>query len=394
MVNMNESGAMSFRDRKLKSELLKNLRNTSHLKFAERLEKFDIRIVPFDDDPDCTAYVKWGEGAIYIGEGFLDIPDKSKFEILSQLNVLIRHEMSHKIFMHFIRMAKEVGINLSKSPSFHDILNYIEDDEISNRTYTDDDKNIVRNMTQIRLQRDPLTGELKKAAEVIGGLVTEDHRANWLNLPVEKMYENLKGEIRELNKSLIAYRDNNSDKTAEAELNKAFQDPLLSRAINAGKPYQSLKRQPSIFYTDMSPDGVSKDADFLILPAKYKDVTLACAKYLYSFPESERVDKAKELVKTIADTSIVDEIKIGDIVLDTPEKKQIATDYFKCAYFPAPEDKKGKGKGNQPSPQYSPEYIKDYTDAIKQFDAEDSGGNDVFSEEELGEIVTGLTKGI
>ena len=132
-----------------------------HAKYAERLSKFDINIVPVKDDPEFTAAISFDEGVIYISEGFLT--DKSLF---FQLNVLMRHELAHNLLMHQIRMMHKLGVDVgtkvNQSESLSQLWNVIMDDEISNKKYTDEDKKTVRNMW--------LNGRL------IGGLVTEDHR--------------------------------------------------------------------------------------------------------------------------------------------------------------------------------------------------------------------------
>ena len=78
-----------------------------HAKYAERLSKFDINIVPVKDDPEFTAAISFDEGVIYISEGFLT--DKALF---FQLNVLMRHELAHNLLMHQIRMMHKLGVDV------------------------------------------------------------------------------------------------------------------------------------------------------------------------------------------------------------------------------------------------------------------------------------------
>ena len=78
-----------------------------HAKYAERLSKFDINIVPVKDDPKFTAAISFDEGVIYISEGFLT--DKSLF---FQLNVLMRHELAHNLRRHQIRMMHKLGVDV------------------------------------------------------------------------------------------------------------------------------------------------------------------------------------------------------------------------------------------------------------------------------------------
>ena len=60
------------------------------------------------------------------------------------------------------------------------IFNIAADYEISNRGYTDADKYTVRNIN--------INGR------IVSGLVTEDQHPDWVDLPVEDMYDKLKEE--------------------------------------------------------------------------------------------------------------------------------------------------------------------------------------------------------
>lgn len=172
--NINEDFT-AYQERNIKRALIKNLEETGHIKFAERLKNYDLKIVPFTAMPKCTAFVRPGDATIYVGEGFINVDTLDEKDVIFQLNVLLRHEMSHQLFKHAVRMMKEAGVKLASLASFHDLLNVIEDDEISNRTYFPQDKEVVRTMKMNR----PDDSLLKSTMEVIGGLVTEDHRQAW-----------------------------------------------------------------------------------------------------------------------------------------------------------------------------------------------------------------------
>lgn len=137
-----------------------------HGKFADRLEKdFDINVVALKDDPDMTAAMDFENCLIYISEGFLKDP-----KYFYQLNVLLRHELAHYLMKHQIRMfaelekryGKEGLLHMKLSGTLHALDNVIADFEISNKRYTKEDKETVRNMVLNH--------------RVIGGLVTEDFR--------------------------------------------------------------------------------------------------------------------------------------------------------------------------------------------------------------------------
>jgi hypothetical protein len=166
--------------KKLIRLLLDDGKGHHHKKYAMRLRDFNIKIVSLKADPNFTAGIVFDTGMIYISEGFL--LDESLFY---QLNVLMRHELAHNLLMHQIRMMGYLGSDFADkwgvSQSLHDILNIIEDLEISDRIYNQEDMDTVRNMY--------LNGR------VIGGLLTEDQRPEWVDMPLETMYDKLVKEI-------------------------------------------------------------------------------------------------------------------------------------------------------------------------------------------------------
>lgn len=188
---------MTPREEALKKRLIKLLiddgKGHKHAKFAGKLRDFIIKIVPRKTDPNMTAAVDFENITIYISDGFLDNPDT-----FFQLNVLMRHELAHYLMKHQARMlakfdklyGKETGEHLKISMTFHSLMNIIEDFEISNTRYTEEDKTLVRNMVL--------------GGEIISGLVTEDSRENWQNLSLEEMYDKLSEEIENLQNSIRA----------------------------------------------------------------------------------------------------------------------------------------------------------------------------------------------
>ena len=185
------------RERILKKKLIALLRDDGkghkHAKYAERLEDFIVKIVPFDEDPSMTAAVNFEEATIYISDGFLKDP-----ETFYHLNLLMRHELAHYLMQHQIRMMHKLiekygkggATRISMSQSLHRLLNIIEDFEISNTRYSAADKIVVKNML--------LNGE------VISGLITENIRSNWEKLSVLEMFDRLSEEIEGLQESILA----------------------------------------------------------------------------------------------------------------------------------------------------------------------------------------------
>ena len=144
---------MTDRERRTKKALCQLLIDRGHRKYAERFWKLDFNIVDSTKHPDFTAAISFDEATVFISDGFLG----SGQGIFNQLDVLLRHEMAHNLMMHQIRLMKvfkdihkdnpdEAYEHIRYSASLHEILNYIEDFEISNRRYTSEDKKVVRNM--------------------------------------------------------------------------------------------------------------------------------------------------------------------------------------------------------------------------------------------------------
>jgi hypothetical protein len=186
---------MTDRERKLKKALCQLLIDKGHRKYAERFWKLDFNIIDSKKHPDFTAAISFDEATVFISDGFLG----SGQGIFNQLDVLLRHELAHNLMMHQIRLMhvfKKLHASdpdnayehIRYSASLHEILNIIEDFEISNKRYTTEDKKIVKAMQ--------LNGR------VIGGLVTEDHRQAWENMSVEAMYDELSKELIKINSDI------------------------------------------------------------------------------------------------------------------------------------------------------------------------------------------------
>ena len=185
---------MTDRERKLKKALCQLLIDKGHRKYAQRFWKLDFNIIDSKKHPEFTAAISFDEATVFISDGFLG----SGQGIFNQLDVLLRHELAHNLMMHQIRLMyifKKLHAHdpdnayehIRYSASLHEILNIIEDFEISNKRYTSEDKKIVKNMQ--------LNGR------VIGGLVTEDHRG-WDKMSLEAMYDELSNELIKINSEI------------------------------------------------------------------------------------------------------------------------------------------------------------------------------------------------
>ena len=309
---------MTDREKALKKALIRLLRDDGkghhHAKYAARLEKFDVNIVPLAADPRFTAAISFDDGVIFVGEGLLADPS-----VFGQLNVILRHELSHNLLMHQIRLMRKIPNydKIAKSATIHDLLNILEDDEISNKRYTDEDKETVRNIW--------LNGK------IISGLVTEDHRPEWQNLTLEEMCDKLEEEIANITTAI------NSNGKVKVPMHTAdpTKDQITLSVISAYNAYQdinakSIIKGPLKDFIDngckvMTPVGIKQwNEDFRAL-----------AKKLFDSATAEGISDAAvdDLLKQIAATAINKQITIfsgsNSITLYTPEEKYVAEEVLK-----------------------------------------------------------------
>lgn len=234
LEHLQESGSyQTGKELQLKMGLIKLLRDKHHAAYAERLKYLDVIIVPLSEDEGFTAAVSFETGEVFVGEGFLIAFASENWTIFDQLDVVLRHEIAHNLLMHQIRMLnkfieyydvdEETAKHIQHS-SLHDLLNIIEDFEISNTRYTDADKEIMRNII--------LNGK------EIHCLVTEDHDASWAEMTLEEMFYALTQELEEI-KALLSTIDPTKPMTPEEEefLQKASGNTAIRQAAEIKKAY-------------------------------------------------------------------------------------------------------------------------------------------------------------
>ena len=176
---------MTREERATREALADKLAEQGYVTYSELFSLFDLNITY---DPTTVGYMIPNKGTIVIN-GTL----KPQTMLL-----IIRHEIMHEYLTHEMRLIKHVAEKHGLDPdelddvSIEDIKNEIYKDinfniagdyEISNRAYTEQDKQDIRN--------------LELNGQIVSGLVTEDKYPDWVDLPLEDMYDNL---IDELNK--------------------------------------------------------------------------------------------------------------------------------------------------------------------------------------------------
>lgn len=185
---------MNDTDRGMKLFLINHLIKSGYETYSNILKTLKFQLL--DPKSDDVAYITEDELIPTVAvNGSLDI---------DCISVILRHEILHYWLEHGIRSqkfaAQQLGFDLDNlTPNqVKEITNFVygnqksniaADYEISNRGYTDKDKEIARN--------------IKLGNDVVCGLVTEDKHPDWLNLTYEEMYERLLQEKDDDIKNMI-----------------------------------------------------------------------------------------------------------------------------------------------------------------------------------------------
>ena len=173
--------SMTREERFAKNEILRILSENGYPTYANLLDDFDINLT---EDPGVVGYMEPSKGKIVLNRG-LDI---------EQVSTIVRHEILHEYLRHEQRLLQELARKLKPDVKYDDLddlsikelknklysnkdFNIAADYEISNRGYTDKDKEIIRG--------------IKLNGQVLTGLVTEDQHPGWVDMSVEEMYDEL-----------------------------------------------------------------------------------------------------------------------------------------------------------------------------------------------------------
>lgn len=173
--------AMTKQEKLLKLWLIRKLKSQGYLTYAKILREFDVQLL--SENSSAVAYLDPAKGLFAMHPTLDD----------NQVSVIIRHEILHAYLQHEKRLldklAKEHGLNPNelddlsikklKQELYSDkLFNIAGDYEISNKGYTDKDKDIVRNLI--------FNGR------VVSGLITEDEHPDWVDMSIEEMFDELR----------------------------------------------------------------------------------------------------------------------------------------------------------------------------------------------------------
>ncbi len=182
--------SMTREEKETKAFIREKLAKSGYPTYAKLLSYFDLNLT---NNPKYIAFLQPEKGRIVVNRGLDE----------DQASVVIRHEILHDYLKHEERLlrklAKEAGLDYDDlvgevsvdelSSSLNDLkqtlyqnqdFNYAADYEISNRGYTDRDKETIR--------------EINVNGRTLRGLVTEDDHADWVDLSVEEMFDKLREE--------------------------------------------------------------------------------------------------------------------------------------------------------------------------------------------------------
>lgn len=178
---------MTKEDFAYKQEAIDILREGGYKTYANLLNLFDVNVT---NDPDIAAAVDINKARILINRG---VPREA-------VSTLLRHEILHRWLEHNLRLEQHAGKDKWSKRSYRDAMlgNIAGDYEISNRGYTDKDKDIVRNLKL------SLPDGTKKD---FTGLVTELDHPDWADLSIEEMYDKLKEESDKEQEKVLDFLD-------------------------------------------------------------------------------------------------------------------------------------------------------------------------------------------
>lgn len=191
--------AMTAQEAKGKIQIERKLAEQGYPTYARIFHEFDLNIT---EDPGVVAYMVPNKGKIVVNKNLN----------LDAISVVIRHEILHQYLEHEERLVRHVAKKLKMDPDKLDDLsinkikqkiyrgkefNIAGDFEISNLGYTEADKRAIKSMV--------LNGE------VVSGLVTEDHHPDWVDLPLEDMFDKLTGGNQNSNQKSQNSQDGESD---------------------------------------------------------------------------------------------------------------------------------------------------------------------------------------
>ena len=230
-------------EKNAKAAIMRFLAEQGYPRYASLLRYFDVNLT---SDPDTIAYVENDRARIVI----------NKYLSLEQVSVVVRHELLHRWLRHAYRAEKHLGKDVWDKRTYqdHQLFNIAADYEISNRGYTDEDKDMVRKLAL----NDP---SLSKEEQIKRGLVTEDDHPEWVDLPMEDMLDKLQ-EMRKNNEEVLRKFLDELEKRGFFDQDDTQESPGSSSSSQQGNSQQQNNNQdPESSSNDNSSDTEGEEND-------------------------------------------------------------------------------------------------------------------------------------
>lgn len=230
------------REEKITKEYIQTmLSKQGYPTYANIFSNFDLNLT---DNPNVVGFMEPSKGRIVVNRNLQ----------AHQVSVIIRHEILHFFLEHEQRLvnklAKKFGLN-PDNLSLEDLenikreiyknkkFNIAGDYEISNRGYTDEDKEQVRNIE--------LNGQ------ILSGLVTEDKHPDWVDWSLEDMYDALNQEDKEPEKDSKDQKNSEENSSDQSSNDSQDQDDSSDDSSESGDQDDSSE-------TDGSENNSSSDS--------------------------------------------------------------------------------------------------------------------------------------
>lgn len=265
-----------------KEEIINILRDEGYATYAWLADFFDIYL---SDDPEVIGYMIPGKAAIVLNQ------DLS----ISQVSLIIRHEILHEFFTHAERQAEVDNANKGKYAPDNKLANIAGDFNIS-QWYTDRDKSNTR---AIRLGN-----------RTLRGLLVEDERPEWLNMSFEDMYNELLKEKEQDYQALKSLLDQ-LDSISKKELEDLIDDIINQQGQDS----------------DSSDDGEGQDGDSKDSPDQSGSAGKNQPKGSAGDPLSKLKKAAQQVQQDVQD--LEDKTKNDDQVFDSDKDKKAESDLAK-----------------------------------------------------------------
>lgn len=201
---------MTRRERLGKRQVLLKLREGGYPTYGELFDLFDLHLT---EDPGVIGYMEPGEAVICVNSNLN----------IEQVSMVVRHEILHEFLEHKKRLDK-IGDPMSN------IANIAADYEISDVGYTEEDKQVAKNIN---------VGD-----QVFQGLVVELDRPDLVGKTFEEMYEILKKESPQSSKQ-PQIGDRGDKSIQEAENAKRRAEAIAEAADDAGQDSQGSETSDS-----------------------------------------------------------------------------------------------------------------------------------------------------